>query len=238
MSNPMISGLGAMGDGNNPHFTLPPIKSANGQEYQPSKNKKNEQEDEKKLEITNGMVLGLAAVLISANHEDETASHFWKEASREMSLEGIPRKAEWAEWATQNAMKTEGAARRHKNGKQRTETFVPHPDHPKLSNSDVIRYRAACDWAKKAKADAENEDPRISAPTGNKKSKVEEYVESPREEKRKNKGYWKKDDDGGGKKKAGSSPEKASDNKKHHKKGNNKKSKKKIEKPRYAAMID
>lgn len=62
----MVTGLGALGRSSAAPFALPPINSANGKPYAPQKHKGKVIEDkEKKLEISTGMVLGLAAVLVA-----------------------------------------------------------------------------------------------------------------------------------------------------------------------------
>jgi hypothetical protein len=65
MSNPMITGLGALGSSSAAPFALPPISAANGKPYAPQKKKGVVEDEEKKLEISTGMILGLAAVLVT-----------------------------------------------------------------------------------------------------------------------------------------------------------------------------
>lgn len=57
-----------------------------------------------------------------ANKDQETASHFWNESAKELRLEGVPRKAEWAEWAADNARKNQDSKKMLKNVE---EPFIP-----------------------------------------------------------------------------------------------------------------
>jgi hypothetical protein len=38
-----------------------------------------------------------------ANKDEETSAYFWNESAKALRLEGVPRKAEWADWAAENA---------------------------------------------------------------------------------------------------------------------------------------
>jgi hypothetical protein len=125
----MLAGLGSQMKPGDTRFALPPIKDPSGKsagyapkappEVEKAKEETAKQAvtdhaegrglpKEKEVDISIGLLLGMAATCVTAHGEKEfgeTAAYFWREASNEMKLKNNPRDDKWADWATDNAQK-------------------------------------------------------------------------------------------------------------------------------------
>ena len=168
MSNPMLAGLTvARGD---PRFALPPIKSADGKgNYAPKAPPKIQKAKDAEVaaqvaagrrdleapgeDMSDSIVLSLAAACVKAAEPTAfaTSAYFWREAARDMRLEGGSRKEEWADWAVQRAAQDEANAT-----KSRVKAKKREPE-PVMDEGLKVRGKAqftVTDRARYAKAKA------------------------------------------------------------------------------------
>jgi len=160
MSNPMLAGLGSLLKPGDKRFELPPIKdpSGKGAGYAPkappevekareetakaADNNEGGPSAEKEMDISIGLLLGMAATCVTAHGEKEfgeTAAYFWREASNDMRLKNNPRDEKWADWATDNAQKLDVIVTKERvKPKKKKEPVLVSLDSPFASIKSIM----------------------------------------------------------------------------------------------------